>query len=218
MITFTASADGDEMDDLLIDLSLFDDALVEGVEDFSIDLDNAASGTGGNISVNAIAGSVTTTINDTQNAGGLSDGPAQWSITGTASGDEGDTVSYTVSLGSIFGAGENATVDISLSDIDTNSADYSNFVQAVQDAVDAYAGPGTVVFDQFSGTINWTAGGDGDSMTDLVFDLSLSDDTLLEGSQDYSIDLDNSGSTTGATVSVDTVSYTHLTLPTNREV
>ena len=81
MITFTASADGDEMDDLLIDLSLFDDVLVEGVEDFSIDLDNAASGTGGNISVNAIAGSVTTTINDTQNAGGLSDGPAQWSIT-----------------------------------------------------------------------------------------------------------------------------------------
>ena len=203
MITFTASADGDEMDDLLIDLSLFDDVLVEGVEDFSIDLDNAASGTGGNISVNAIAGSVTTTINDTQNAGGLSDGPAQWSITGTASGDEGDTVSYTVSLGSIFGAGENATVDISLSDIDTNSADYSNFVQAVQDAIDAYTGAGSVAFDQTTGTITWTAGSDGDSMTDLVIDLSLSDDTLLEGPQDYSVGLSNSGSATGAAISID---------------
>ena len=123
------------MDDLLIDLSITDDVLVEGTEDFSIDLANATSGTGGNISVNATAGSVTTTINDTQNVGGLSDGPAQWSVTGSTSGDEGDTVSYTLALGSTFGAGETATVDIGLTDIDTNSADYGDFVQAVQDAV-----------------------------------------------------------------------------------
>ena len=199
------------MDDLLIDLALTDDVLVEGAEDYSIDLDNAASGTGGNISVNATADSVTTTINDTQNVGGLSDGPAQWSIAGTASADEGDTASYTVALGSTFGAGENATVDISLSDIDTNSTDYGNFVQAVQDAVDAYAGAGSVVFDQVTGSITYTASSDGDLMTDLVIDLSLTDDTLLEGPQDYSIDLNNSGSTTGAAISVDATAASVIT-------
>ena len=146
---------------------------------------------------------MTTTINDTQGVAGIADGPAQWSIVGSVAGDEGDDVAYTVSLTGSFGAGEDATVDIGLTDIDTNSADYSNFVQAVQDAVDAYAGLGTVVFDQVSGTINWTAGSDGDSMTDLLISLTLTDDTLLEGPQDFSIDLINSGSTTGAAISID---------------
>ena len=200
-ITFTATNDGDQMDDLLIDLALIDDALIEGTENFSIDLANAGSGTGGDIAVDASAASASTTINDTQGIGGATDGPALWSVTGTASGDEGDNATYTVSLIGNFGAGEDATVDIDLSDIDTNSADYGNFVQSVQDAIDSYAGAGTVAFDQATGTITYTAGSDGDTMTDLVISLSLTDDALIEGPQDF-------------IVSLATVSYTHLTLPT----
>ena len=123
--------------------------------------------------MNASAASASTTINDTQGVGGAADGPALWSVTGTASADEGDDALYTVSLSGNFGAGEDATVDIDLGDIDTSSADYGNFVQAVQDAIDAYTGAGSVAFDQTTGTIAWTAGSDGDTMTDLVISLSL---------------------------------------------
>ena len=203
-ITYTAINDGDQMDDLLIDLALIDDALIEGTENFSIDLANAGSGTGGDIAVSTTAASASTTINDTQGIGGASDGPAQWSITGSISGDEGDDAVYTVSLNGSFGAGEDATVDIDLSDIDTNSADYGNFVQSVQDAIDTYTGTGTVVFDQATGTITYTAGSDGDTMTDLVINLSLTDDALIEGPQDFTVSLDNSTSSTGAAIGIDT--------------
>ena len=115
------------MDDLLIDLMLIDDVLVEGAEDFSIDLANAGSATGGNVAVNAAADTVTTTINDTQGIGGPAEGPAQWSITGPAAGDEGGDVSYTLSLDGLFGAGTDASVDIDLTDIDTTSADHGSF-------------------------------------------------------------------------------------------
>ena len=215
------------MDDLLVDLTLIDDALIEGTENFSIDLANAGSGTGGVIAVNASAASASTTINDTQGVGGAADGPALWSVTGTASADEGDDALYTVSLSGNFGAGEDATVDIDLGDIDTSSADYGNFVQAVQDAIDAYTGAGSVAFDQTTGTIAWTAGSDGDTMTDLVISLSLTDDVLIEGPQDFTVGLTNSTSSTGAAIGIDStlsnvtstindtpVSYTHLTLPT----
>ena len=203
-ITYTAINDGDQMDDLLIDLALIDDALIEGTENFSIDLANAGSGTGGDIAVSTTAASASTTINDTQGIGGASDGPAQWSITGSISGDEGDDAVYTVSLNGSFGAGEDATVDIDLSDIDTNSADYGNFVQSVQDAINTYTGTGTVVFDQATGTITYTAGSDGDTMTDLVINLSLTDDALIEGPQDFTVSLDNSTSSTGAAIGIDT--------------
>ena len=127
------------MTPLDIDLSLVDDALIEGPEDFTIDLTNAVSSTGAAISVNTTADSVTTTINDTQGPGGDAEGPAEFSITGPAAGDEGTNASYEVALSGAFGAGENASVDITLTDIDTNSDDYGVFLDAVQAAVDAYA-------------------------------------------------------------------------------
>jgi len=202
-ITFTATNDGDVMDDLQISLMLIDDALVEGAEDFSIDLANAGSTTGGNIALNTSASSVTTTINDTQGIAGAADGPAQWSIAGPAAGDEGDDARFTVALDGSFGSNEAVTVDLSLSDVTTNSADYGNFVLAVQAAVDAYTGAGTVAFDQTAGTITYTANNDGDTMTDLLIDLSLTDDTIIEGPQGFSVSLSNSGSSTSAAIAID---------------
>lgn len=54
-----------------------------------------------------------------------------WSISGDASVDEGDNITYTISY-TDEGA---ASVDLTLTDIDTTSADYSNFITAVNDAV-----------------------------------------------------------------------------------
>ena len=200
-VTFTADADGDVMTPLEIDLSLLDDALIEGPEDFTIDLANAASSTGADVSVDAAAASVTTTINDTQGPGGVADGPAEFSITGPSAGDEGSDASYQVALAGALGAGENASVDISLTDVDTTSADYGDFLAAVQDAVDAYAGPGDVTL--VGNTVTFTADADGDVMTPLDIDLSLLDDALIEGPEDFTIDLANAASSTGADVSVD---------------
>ena len=123
--TYTAPADGASMSDLVIDLPLTDDALIEGIEDFSLDLTNPTSGTGLTVTIEAAANSVVTTINDTQGPGGAVDGPAEWSVTGPASSDEGTAPRYTVALSGAFGAGEDAAVAIDLTDIDTNSSDYA---------------------------------------------------------------------------------------------
>ena len=205
-INWTAGSDGDSMTDLLISLTLTDDTLLEGPQDFSIDLNNGGSTTGAAISIDATATSVTTTISDTQGVGGIADGPAEWSISGPATGDEGEDAIYTIALSGAFGAGEDVSVNVLLTDVDTNSSDYANYLTAVQTAVSAYVGPGTVVFDSTAGTITFTATGDGDVMVPLNVDLALVDDTLLEGAEDFTLGLSDQTSTSG--VAVDCLLYT----------
>ena len=147
------------------------------------------------MSVDSTAASATTTINDTQGDGGAADGPAEFSITGVTSADEGANASYLVSLTGAFGAGENASADINLADVDTNSSDYGVILDAVQAAVDAYTGPGTVTLS--GNTITFTAGADGDVLTPLEIDLALIDDGLIEGPEDYTLELSNVTSTSG---------------------
>ena len=86
------------MTPLEIDLALIDDGLIEGPEDYTLGLSNVTSTSGASVSINASASSVTTTINDTQGPGGDAEGPATFSITGPADGDEGSVASYQVAL------------------------------------------------------------------------------------------------------------------------
>ena len=176
-LTFTAENDGDVLTPLTFEFGLEDDGLIEGSEVFALELTNAGSPTGSSVSVDPAAGSVSTTINDTQVPGGEIEGPAEFSISGPSTGDEGSVATYEVALTGAFGAGESASVDIALNDIDTNSDDYGVFLDAVQAAVDAYAGPGTVTL--VGNTLTYTAGADGDVMTPLNIDLSLVDDALI---------------------------------------
>ena len=132
---------------------------------------------------------------------------AEWSIAGPATGDEGSAAQYTLSLSGLFGAGEVVTVDIGLTDMDTNSSDYADLAAAITAA--ASANP-DVSFDATTGTLSYTAPSDGASMADILVDLDLIDDSLIEGDEDFSIDLSNAASTTGATVSVDTLSLIHI--------
>ena len=192
-LTFTSDETG-PMGDLLVQITATADGFLEGPEDYMLSLSGAASSTGATICIDPAMDSVTTTIAPDTTA-------AQWSIGVNNAGDEGGTVAYTVSLSESLGAGESATVDLTLNDVDTNSADYANFVDAVDAAVDDYAGPGTLTFD--GTTLIFTASADGDSMADLVIDLMLTDDAIAEGTETFTVDLTNPTGPTGINVAVD---------------
>ena len=134
-------------------LPIVDDALIEGPEDYAVVLSNPTSTTGVTPALGANS-SVTTSIEDTQGVGGANDGPAEWSITGPATADEGTTPQYTVTLAGLYQAGEVVTVDLGLTDTDTNSADYGSLVTAVNTAL---AGNPDVVFNAATGTLTYTA-------------------------------------------------------------
>ena len=196
-LTFTAINDGDMMTGLTINLDLVDDVLVEGVETFTVDLSNPAGPTGVNVAIST--DSVTTTINDTIGVGGAPDS-ATWLITGPAAGDEGTNAQYVVELDGAFGAGESVSVELGLTDVDTNSSDYASIIAAA--AAAAAANP-SVVFDASTQTFTYTAPADGASMVDLVIDLGLNTDAIVEGPEDFELELSSAASTTGAAVTID---------------
>ncbi|MCP4557326.1 MAG: hypothetical protein GY836_18120, partial [Herbaspirillum sp.] len=135
VLTYTGGAGGTTLTALVIDLDAVDDNLVEGPEDYTVSLSGAGSGTGASVTG---SGSITTTITDNDTA--------TWSLAGSAGVTETGpgTASYTVSLAGELQEGETATITIGLTDVDTTSADYASFTDAVDAAVAAYSGAGTV--------------------------------------------------------------------------
>ena len=75
-------------------------------------------------------------------------------------------------------------------------------IAAIQAAV---ANNPDLTFDPVTGTLTYTSPVDGASMADLVFEIALTDDGLIEGSEEFSFTLANAGSPTGASVEVDPV-------------
>ena len=131
---------------------------------------------------------------------------AIWSITGDTSINEGASASYLVSLAGNLKSGEIVTVDLGLSDIDTTSSDYASFSTAVQNAVTSYnagANPGSLTWD--GTTLTYTSDGTG-PMNNLVISLGTTDDTLIEGPEDFNIALTNALSSTGVSVATDPTS------------
>ncbi|MFZ0065929.1 MAG: Ig-like domain-containing protein, partial [Pseudolabrys sp.] len=182
--TLTYTGTGSPMADLVIHLGAVNDGLVEGPEQYSVSLSNPGSTSGANV---AGTGSVTTTIIDTN--------AATWSISGDASVTEGNVANYTVHLAGTLAANETATTHLAIANITTTSADYANFVAAVNTAI---TGRTDLSFDANSGTLTYT--GTGSPMADLVIHLGTVNDSQLEGNEQYSVSLSNPGSTTGADV------------------
>ena len=81
IIEYTSPADGSSMADIVIGLALIDDGLLEGSEDFTLSLSNAASSTDAGVELDETSASLTTTIIDAQGPGGVSETPGQWSVT-----------------------------------------------------------------------------------------------------------------------------------------
>ena len=183
---------------LPVSLGTTNDLVAEGVEDFMISLSNAGSSTGVATSIDATQDDAVTTIDDTT---GLGTDDVTWSVTGDTTVDEGGTAGYMISLSGIAAIGETATVELALSDIDTTSADYADFVTAVNSAISSRP---DLSFDAGSGTLTFTS--TGAAMADLTINLGAQDDGLLEGPEHYDITLSNSGSTTGIVAGINPLS------------
>jgi len=106
----------------------------------------------------------------------------EWSITGGNSVNEGACVDYTLAMS---GTTDSATIDIELSNISTNSADYGSLNTAITAAVNTYSGPGSV---SWNGTTLSFSGND-ETMSNLTFSLCAAADSTTEGSESYSIEL-----------------------------
>ena len=126
---------------------------MEANENYKVVLSNPGSSSG---DVTLGTSEVTTTITSADTA--------TWSISGDATVAEGSAASYTVSLAGTLQTGETATIDLGVTDVDTTSADYANFVAAVTAAIGARP---DLSFD--GTTLTYT--GDGSPMTALVIDL-----------------------------------------------
>ena len=216
VLAYTAPSDGATLAPIIVSLEITNDTLIEGPEQFEITLSNPGSTTGAAVNLSATANRATTIINDTQELGGTADGPAEFSITGDSVVVEGSTANYSISLSGEFGAGEVVSVDLGLNSLDTTLTDYSDFIAAVNDAVAAYTGPGAVTFD--GTTLTFTAAFDGDTMNDLLIDLSTVDDTLVEGDETFSIALSNPSTSTGANVTIDSTNSSINTTITDNDL
>ena len=122
---------------------------------------------------------------------------ATWGIAGEATVNEGDVVTYTVSLSGVLSDGIDASIDLSITDIDTTPADYESFTAAVNAAITAYTGTGALTFD--GTTLTFTSAGD--EMDDLTINLATIDDTDDETDEDFTVEISNPDSTTGANIS-----------------
>ncbi len=128
-------------------------------------------------------------------------GAAEWSITGDVGVAEGGTANYTLSLVSTLSVGGTATVDLALTDIDTDATDYASFVDAVNAAIAARP---ELAFD--GTTLTYTS--DGTAMADIVIALGAVDDGVPEGFEDFSVSLSNPGGTGTVTVNSASASVT----------
>ncbi|OUR77095.1 hypothetical protein A9Q83_12840, partial [Alphaproteobacteria bacterium 46_93_T64] len=157
---------------LSFSLDALTDAIVEGPESFAIglsgdDAPNVAT------SIDVANSSVGTTITDTN--------AVEFSLVGDTSVSEGGVASYTVSFTGDIPSGETTSVDVTFSDTDTTSADYSDFLTALLNAAAAASGVSvvgnTVIFDS--------------TATDLTFDLNIASGDLVELDEQYSIAIES---------------------------
>ena len=191
------------MDDLTVTLPITNDEYTEGPESFSLTLNNPTTSTDANVGLGEDT-TVTTTIDDVEVVGTEDlDGPAEWAISGPDSSDEGEDAIFTISLSETFGENENASIDITFDELNTNANDYDNVVEALRAAAEAND---DVIFTANAagdgGTFTYTSPADGASMTDLTVTLPITNDQYTEGAEEFNFSLSNPLSNTGAFVDV----------------
>ncbi|MFT6556759.1 FecR domain-containing protein [Sneathiella sp.] len=109
-------------------------------------------------------------------------------LSGDAAVNEGGLASYTISLGGVpLVAGQSATVQVSITDLETSSSDYGNLMTALQSAADGAAGI------SFNGAGQLTFEGGFGSETSLTFGLPIPVDLPIETAEQYNVGLSNPG-------------------------
>ncbi len=125
----------------------------------------------------------------------------EWSIVGTDPVAEGAAATYTISQSSAMRNGETAQVILTLTNTSASASDHANFISAVQAAVAAYSGPGSLGFNSSTNLLTFISAGTG-KMADLVVSLPINSDSLLESDEDFTVALSSPSSTTGQTVTI----------------
>lgn len=121
-----------------------------------------------------------------------------WSIVGWTEVHEGQYSHYMVSLTGRLNVGMYASVDLTLTDIKTNKADYSDFHEAVEKSIRSYVGPGKITFS--GNKLTFMATNDGDFFDGLLINLLIVADALAEGQEDFEVSLSNPSSNNGVHV------------------
>ncbi|MDA8744149.1 tandem-95 repeat protein [Rubripirellula amarantea] len=199
---------------LVLNVQVTDDSLVEGDESVTVAISDASgSVTGVTITDDdgTIDGTkiVETTIEDNDTL--------TWAISPIATSvEEGNNALYTISLtGSgipeaVLQANETASVTLSIGDVDgdTDSADYASFVSAVNAAI---SGRPELSFD--GSVLTFT--GTGSALADILVSLEISDDTVVEGDEEFEITL---SSPNGSTVTVGSPDTNQILLGSDDQV
>ena len=160
-LTFTSDGTG-QMAPLAIDLMAVNDAIVEGTELYNVSIFEPSSTTGVAVNIDDALNAVDTFIQDTIDAAGTSLDKASFSIAGAASVSESGTTDYTITIDATLQSGEDAAVDIVLTNVDTTAGDITAINSAVNAAVATYNAsgqPGSVVWD--GTTLTFTSDGTG---------------------------------------------------------
>ena len=138
----------------------------------------------------------TSTIAVTRNAESV-----EWSIAGTDVVAEGSNATYTISQSAAMRNGETAEVTLTLTDTTASATDHANFVTAVQVAVTAYSGPGSIAFNSATNVLSFTSDGTG-TMADLGISFAINNDSQLEMNEDFTVALSSPTSETGQVVTI----------------
>ena len=211
-------------EDVVVTLTATDDALIEGPENFNVELSEQSSTTGADVQLDSTAATeqIEITDNDT----------AVLSLSGATTVNEGGTTSYTISAttaGSvaapsaapfILQANETIQYDITLTAADANNPlDFAN-VSYNGTSIDQANPLATVTVTGTNGTyeitpaaasgttqtatVLYTQGDTDGDIDDLVVSLDTLNDSLIEGDEDYSISIGNLTSSADPQVSIDT--------------
>ena len=182
-----------------ITIDVTDDTRIEGTETVTVTLDSISSGDS-DITIDSSSDDATINIADNDSA--------EWSITGPATVDEGDTTTnYTISLSGSFDNSETAEIVIDFTDDSTAANDLgavtankAELLAAIKTIAD---GRSDLTFNDTTGQLTFEAQSAGDTMANITFTLTATEDSLIEADEQYTVSLTTPTSTTGANVTLD---------------
>ena len=90
---------------------------------------------------------------------------------------------------------------LGLTDNTTSAADRGALDAAIIAAISARS---DLAYDTASNVLTFTSAADGSAMTDLSFDITATDDTLVEANEDFDVTLASPASSTGITLTLGT--------------
>ena len=127
-----------------------------------------------------------------------------WSITASSLyiEEHNDSEAIVIRLDGVIPQNDSVSVRVTSEDITTLGEDYQSPQAAIINAVEAYDGPGSLVYSAESGILTYTGGQNGTEMSDLIVAAKPIDDEVFEQTESLVIGLGNPSSSTGNSVAV----------------